>query len=117
MALRTKESQQKYLNLISNGYLTNECKLCTAPSVKDFEHWRIINNKYPYDLIAKTNHMVIPKRHTVEKELTESEKKELESIKHEYIDKEYDMLIEVVNRAKSIPSHFHTHLIVEKDPI
>lgn len=114
MALRTKESQEKYLKLIAEGFLANGCNLCEAPSIKYFEYWRIIDNKFPYDLVAKINHMIIPKRHAAERELNEAEKKEFESIKLDYIDKNYGLLIETVDKDKSIPSHFHIHLIVEK---
>lgn len=112
-ALRTKESQEKYLKLIASGFLDDECKLCKAPSIKDFSYWRIIDNRFPYDRIAKTNHILIPKKHTIENGLNEAEKEELLSIKQGYLKDNYELLIEVTN--KSIPAHFHVHLVVIKD--
>lgn len=115
--LRTEESHQKYLKLIAEGILKNGCNLCKAPSIKDFEYWRIIDNKFPYDLIASVSHMIIPKRHTIEINLTNEEKKELEIIKSTYIQQNYELLLLQTNRGSSIPGHFHTHLITLKERI
>ena len=115
-ALRTKKSQEKYLKLIANGFLDKKCNLCSktkAESIKKFKYWRIVNNKFPYDRIAKINHILIPIRHTTEKNLNSAEKKELELIKWGYVKKNYEILVEVTH--KSIPAHFHVHLIVIKD--
>ena len=116
-ALRTIKKHQKYLKLIANGFLADECVLCKSASIKNFKHWRIIDNKFPYDRIAKVNHMIIPKRHIAERELNKMEKKEFESIKSGFIDKKYEFLIEGTNKNKSIPNHFHIHLIITKDRI
>ena len=114
--LRTKRAQQKYLKLITEGFLENGCNLCKKVSfIKEFKHWRIIENKFPYDRIAKVNHMIIPKRHITEKKLNNLEKKEFEIIKSGYVAKKYEFLIECTNKRKSIPGHFHIHLIIVKD--
>ncbi|KKS04308.1 MAG: hypothetical protein UU82_C0011G0009 [Candidatus Nomurabacteria bacterium GW2011_GWC2_41_8] len=116
--LRKKKSHQKYLKLIAKGFLTDGCNLCNkkkTKSLKEFRYWRIINNLFPYDRIAKINHIILPKRHTAEKKLTKAEKKEFEIIKSRYIEQKYEFLIETVNKQKSIPGHFHIHLIIIKD--
>ena len=114
-SLRTKESQQKYKDLIAKGHLSIGCKLCEDKSLKEFTHWRIITNLFPFDLIAKTHHMIIPKRHITYNELTEVEKQELELIKTTLLGEEYEFMIENLSKMKSIPEHFHLHLVVTKD--
>jgi hypothetical protein len=114
MGVRTKEMSEKYLRAIQDGHLSKGCNLCNAPSIKDFQYWRIVDNMFPWDVIAKTQHMIIPKRHITYKELTDDEKKEFDVIK--FADMEnYDLSAEARTKNKSIPNHFHIHLIVLKD--
>lgn len=113
--LRTKETQDKYDALRASGGLEGACHLCTAPAIKTFKFWKVINNEFPYDVIAKTHHMIVPLRHTAEAGITQEEWYEWGSLKHGEIDRDYDSLIEETDNAKSIPDHFHIHLIVIKD--
>lgn len=115
MGLRTKEGREKYEQAIAEGALANGCKLCEKESLKEFKHWRIMVNDFPYDLIAKAHNMIVPKRHVDEKGLLEEERRELEDIKNSYIHDEYAFMIEATHRKKSIPDHFHLHLIVSKN--
>jgi len=113
--LRTKKTRRKYLKLISEGFLVNGCSLCKeTKSIKEFKHWRILNNRFPWDRIAKTHHMIIPKRHTIYEKLNEIEKKEFEIIKVGYIEEKYELIAEAMNKKKSIPKHLHIHLIILK---
>jgi hypothetical protein len=113
--LRTEETHERYEQFKRDGFLDHGCNLCKMQPIKEFEFWKIINNDFPWDLVFKTNHMLIPKRHIVYNELNEEEKKEFDLIKSDYVDKNYGLLIEATNTKKSIPSHFHIHLIVFKD--
>lgn len=97
--------------------VTNACVLCEKVSVKEFTYWKITENQFPYDLIAKTHHMLMPLRHVAESGFSEEELKEFALIKGELMEGEYDWLIESTVRNKSIPSHFHLHLIVAKPSI
>ena len=112
--LRTQESEEKYKKLIAEGYLDDGCKLCEAPSVKDFEYWRIIRNDFPYDLIAQVHDMITPKRHVKEHDLLQEEREEYVEIKETYLENNYELIIEPTVRFKSIPGHFHLHIIVAK---
>ncbi len=110
--LRTKEGAEAYDAYRGAGCLEeNGCVLCGSSIIESFEHWRIIPNRFPYDLIAKEHHMLIPNRHVVEHELTDDERRELLMLKHEGLEK-YDYFIEANDGKKSIPEHFHLHLIV-----
>lgn len=113
--LRTKESEDRYDKLIAEGFLDGKCKLCEASSIQDFTHWRIIRNKFPYDRIAQIHNMVIPKRHVREDELSKEEKEEYETIKRTHVNDHYEFIIEPTLKMRSIPQHFHVHLLITKD--
>lgn len=112
---RTPETQAKYDAYQAEGNLARGCVLCERESIREFGHWRIIENIFPYDKIAKTHHMAIPKRHVKEHELSDGELEELRVIKETCFHTDYDFMIEATYKAKSIPAHFHLHLIVVKD--
>tara|TARA_B100000508_G_scaffold60333_2_gene47463 strand:+ start:20873 stop:21232 length:360 start_codon:yes stop_codon:yes gene_type:complete len=111
---RTKETEALYTKEKNNGGL-KECPLCNEPSIKEWNHWKIIKNKFPYDLIAKDHDMLVSKRHVGEEDLTQEEFEEMLLIKKEYIHSNYGYMFEPMMRNKSIPDHFHTHLINEKE--
>jgi hypothetical protein len=113
--LRTAETQKKYRELIDAGGLKEGCALCTAPAVKTFTYWKVVNNTFPYDKVAKVHHMVLPLRHASETELTPEEWEEYQTIKNEYVQNEYEYIIEPTQKMKSIPAHFHIHLIIAKE--
>ena len=112
---RTPESHKRYHDLIAQGLLEKGCALCAAPALKEFVFWRIINNEFPYDRVAKVHHMIIPKRHIQELELTEEERAEYKEIKKTDINENYEYIVEAVDRKKTIPAHFHLHLVVGLD--
>ncbi|MEI6864218.1 MAG: hypothetical protein WCK46_02540 [Candidatus Adlerbacteria bacterium] len=113
--LRTPEGQKKYKDLIDQGILEKGCALCLSESIKTFTHWKIMPNAFPYDRIAKVHDMIVPLRHSIEDDLTVEELKELHEIKNSYIQKEYEFIIEATYKVKSIPAHFHLHLLIIKD--
>ncbi len=112
--LRTPETEDAYRRVKADGHLKDGCPLCKAESLKEFTEWRIIGNTYPYDLIAKVHHMLVPKRHASDSELTESEQKEFAEIKESYVSDTYEFMIEPVRKQKSIPGHSHLHLLISK---
>jgi len=110
--LRTKKTYLKYIELQKKGLLLNGCRLCKKPkSIKEFKYWRITHNSFPWDLVSRTNYLLIPKRHTVYSKLNSKEKKEFDLIKATYVGEHYEIMLEVTDKMKSIPSHFHVHLI------
>jgi diadenosine tetraphosphate (Ap4A) HIT family hydrolase len=113
--LRTKESQEKYKAYIADGGLSNGCRICEKKAIKDFIHWKIVKNIWPYDKIAEKHDMIVPKRHAAETTLTSEEWAEFQKIKADLLHQNYEYLIEATHQKKSIPGHFHLHLIVVKD--
>ena len=112
---RTKKTYDKYMKKIAEGHLDHGCRLCQIKPIKKYKYWTIMDNEYPWDLIAKTNHMIVPKRHVAYEKLNIAEQKEFDLIKKNYLEKKYTLFIEAATREKSIPGHFHIHLIILKD--
>lgn len=113
---RTPETSKRYKDFIANGGLEGRCVLCDKETTGvTFTYWRIVTNDYPYDLITERHDMLMPIRHADESELTEEEKAELFDIKTNHLS-DYDFVIEPTRKLKSIPEHFHLHVITGKQP-
>ncbi len=114
--LRTPKTHNKYVSRIKRGFLSVCCNLCKdKKTIKKWKYWRVLGNPFPWDRIAKVHHMIIPIRHSHEQELTAAEKKEFASIKKKYLVEKYEFIVEASDKLKSIPGHFHLHLIILKD--
>ncbi|OGC88139.1 hypothetical protein A2419_01575 [Candidatus Adlerbacteria bacterium RIFOXYC1_FULL_48_26] len=107
--LRTEETEARYQKLKEDGILEQSCALCRVEPKHLFTYWKIIPNEFPYDKIAKVHDMAVTLRHTAE--LNEEERAEFEVIKSSYINDNYRYLLEATTRTKSIPAHFHIHMI------
>lgn len=114
-SLRTKQTEERYERVMRERQSDTECPLCSASAVRDFAFWKIVENAYPYDLIAGVHHLLVPRRHIRDGELSEEERVELREIKNDHVDGKYHYLLEPVSKLKSIPDHHHLHLIILKD--
>lgn len=114
-SLRTPEAEERYQKAKEGGILNNGCRLCELEGSRTFTHWKIVPNDFPYDRIAHRHDMIVSRRHTQEPNLLEEERTELEMIKREYIDTTYEWIMEPTFHQKSVPGHFHLHLLVTKD--
>lgn len=113
-SFRTKECNALYDAYKLTPEFSRGCVLCAREAVREFSWWKIIVNKFPYDRVASVHDMLVPKRHVTEDELSEDEKRELREIKRTELH-DYQFIIEPTPNVKSIPAHFHLHLIVSKD--
>ena len=115
--LRTPQLQQKYHDYLST-LKPNECGLCNTKPLREYTHWLLIENDFPYDKLAEKHLMLVSKRHVVEQDFTPEEQEELRLIKHELIiSPEFDMVIEITEPHKTIPPHFHLHIIKLREDI
>lgn len=110
--LRTPESQEKYAKFLSERDPNCPCPLCSREAIQDFKNWKIIHSDFPYDRVSKINHMLVSKRHVTEENLNPEEWDEFHDIKSSYVNNNYDYILETVKKRKSLPDHFHIHLIV-----
>lgn len=109
-SLETEITYQRFRKSLDSP----KCFLCKAKPVREFEHWKIVENEYPYDGVATVSQILTTKKHKMEKGFTQEERKELLEIKKELGD-QYDMIIENGWQNQSIPEHYHLHLIILKE--
>lgn len=112
---RSEEMQKKYDDYRAAGGLEHGCALCKEASIAEFQYWRIINNNFPYDRVAIVHHTLVPKRHIDGDDITPEEFAELNMLKKGYINEHYSFILEATNNTKSIPAHYHLHLVVPKE--
>jgi hypothetical protein len=82
--------------------------------IREFTHWVIIKNRFPYDNVAKVNDMLVSRkpigRHY---DGTEEEEREYHDILKLLAQEDYyDALIENFPSTKSVKKFAHTHLII-----
>lgn len=95
--------------------MERECAICKGVAVESFTYWKIMANDFPYDKIAQRHDMIVPLRHTAT--VTPEEIQELEEIKKSYLDSHYNYIMEATHPTKSIPGHYHLHLVDLKEDI
>ena len=108
---------ERYQRYKKSHFKLGWCSLCDkerSATLKTYRYWKIVNNLFPWDRIAKIQHMLLPKRHVPYQKLNKKEKQELEKLKGGYVEHHYDIMAEATHRKKSIPEHYHLHLIVLK---
>jgi diadenosine tetraphosphate (Ap4A) HIT family hydrolase len=113
-SLRTETADKEYKDYRATWAPDAPCVLCTEKPLQTFKHWKILKNNFPYDRIADVHDMILPIRHSEESEITAEEWAEYQEIKAKVLHDKYEYFIEAVNRKKSVPAHFHIHLIVTK---
>lgn len=107
-SLRTTEGEQAYADAKVFHKLM---PLSDELSIREWENWKLVGNRFPYDMAFKTHHLLIPKRNVaLRRELTKLELDELDVIISTYIESKYDMMFENTMRRRSIPILFHLHL-------
>lgn len=107
-SLRTSKDEKIYQEFLKDW--VPKCIYCEQELlIQKYKYWILLDNKFPYSAIARTHLMLASKRHIVEQgELTLDEISEL----YDLLDKlEYDMVIMNKKRNRSVPSHFHFHII------
>lgn len=111
---RSKQTHDTYVEDRKDIIYLDECPLCSSIVKREFSHWKIVPNKYPYDAVASLHDMIISKRHVTWGELTDEELVQLSEIKREYLADNYTFMLEAFPKHRSVPGHFHLHLIVAK---
>lgn len=109
---RTEATEARLQHFIDERHLEDGCALCLTETIQQFTYWRIVKNDFPYDAVASLHHMLLPMRHTDGEDLSFEETEELRELKKSILNDDYDILLECLPKAKSIPKHFHLHLLV-----
>ena len=115
--LRTTETATAYAQAKATERPPEGCRLCADPAtIREYEHWRIMPNRFPYDRYYERSDMLVLKRHARESELTDAERTELCSLKEGALGEQYDQLLENLPHKQSIPHHCHLHLVTIRPP-
>jgi hypothetical protein len=116
--LRTEETMERYMKVAEErklkGEIVNPFLNWRDHVVKEFNHWVIVTNEFPYDRVAEVSHMIATKREIAFDWhlLNEEEKFEFETIKSTYLAEHYDALWENLPKGSTVSHHFHLHVIV-----
>jgi len=117
--LRTPEQEQFYQDQRKN-VPENFCFLCERDLLrKEFKHWYICENRYPYTKISDKHDLLACKRHISNiDEMTREELQELDSIIFQIARRQignYDQVTWNIPDRQSNRFHFHLHLIKLKE--
>lgn len=108
MSLRSKMAELKYQQAKRNSQTV---PLAEEPSIKEWQHWRLIANRFPYDIAYKQHDMLLPIREVgAWHNLTADEQAEFWLIIDSYVEPQYDLWFVNTNKRRSILTHFHVHL-------
>jgi hypothetical protein len=113
--LRSDEMMSTYMQVMKEreekGIKYNPFK---EPPIKEFTHWVILENQFPYDAIAIVSHMLATRRNVPLdwKLLNKEEIEEFNELQETYLKEQYDVLWENLPKGQTIPGHFHLHLLV-----
>lgn len=78
--------------------------------IMEFDHWYIINNRFPYDMTFGKHHMLVPfSGAAFRADLSIDELNELDQIILQ-LDATYDLVFENFTKRRSVLSLFHLHL-------
>ena len=109
--LRLAKTENKYKNALKNGETKD---LLTIEPLIEFEHFRIIPNKYPHDKIAKTHHLLIPKRRIDSwTKFNRKERKEFKKLDG-FLRHKYDSISQNYPSLLSVRDIVHWHLYILK---
>lgn len=121
LLLRSEETADFYEQEIKKHHRTDGekkvCNLCadTEAVIEEFEHWVLMKNRFPYDRYFSKSDMLATKRHTDEAGLNEEEKAELLKLKgSDELAGRYDSMLEHFQLQRSLPGHYHVHVIQYK---
>lgn len=111
-SFRKAESERAYQDAKDRALLI---PLQHEEPIADFQHWTLIENRFPYDLIYKTHHMLIPKRTFADREdMTIAEQADLNQILTS-LREQYEVVFENLGAKRSNSVLFHVHLAVNRD--
>lgn len=112
---RTKEQSAKYHDWLLKNSDVEPFLDKYERMVKEFNYWVLIKDPFPLDKIAKTHHLLIPKRKVATwLEVSPEELSEFQKIKQELYPV-YDFMMENFESARTIKNYLHINFIILKD--
>lgn len=112
-SLRTTDGEANYAEAKTFNKLL---PLNEEVAIMVWDNWKLVENRFPYNMAFKTHNLLIPIRSVaVKRELTKLELDELDVIINTYVEGKYDMVFENTMRRRSIPGLFHIHVATYYD--
>ena len=112
VSLRTHKDEANYLQAKKTGIAKKP--LYEEAPIRTWNNWMLIENRFPYNAVFETFHMLVPRRGGVVKSsLSSREREELEDILDELSDV-YDCYMVNYPKKQSIKTHYHIHLLTYK---
>ncbi|HSX00048.1 MAG TPA: hypothetical protein VLH38_03360 [Patescibacteria group bacterium] len=110
VTLRSAAGESHYQLDIAAGF-TRALEL--LPSIKQWNHWRLVVNEYPYDIAFGVHDLLVVKRAGVAErwELNDAEKAELEQILRDFVYPVYSLTFENSPSKRSAPHQYHLHVV------
>lgn len=103
-SLRRTATEMRYQEDKLNG---GTKPLLEEPAIKEWEHWRLIDNRYPYDAVFSKHHMLVPLNGA------DFTSPELWGILGE-LENDYDFWFVNFAHRQSIKNLLHIHLVTHK---
>lgn len=117
LLLRTEETATNYDEALKEKLEIGTCRLCAdLEFIVEYQYWRLMPNKFPYDRYFSKSDMLVLKRHSDERGLTPEEREEYFQLISGVLADQYDSMLNHLPKQKSIPHHCHFHLVKIKKP-
>jgi diadenosine tetraphosphate (Ap4A) HIT family hydrolase len=108
VTLRREKSELKYRQAKADKNLKD---LHKEEPIKTFNYWKLVVNRFPYDIAYSVHHLLIPIRTFAEyTDMTLQEEAELNELRANYFPYEYHVVFENTKNARSVRELFHLHL-------
>lgn len=106
-SMRRRKSEQAYQRAKQEGTLK---PLQEEKHLHRWADWILIENRFPYDLVFKTHHLLIPTRKFADRtEMKRGERIALDAILAS-IGTEYEIIFENTPKQRSVKNLYHIHL-------
>jgi diadenosine tetraphosphate (Ap4A) HIT family hydrolase len=110
VSLRTPRDERRYQQARRTR---PERDLTIEKPVKQWKHWYLLPNKFPYSSAFSKHDMLLPNRVVARSDLNKKEWDELGEILDE-LESSYDVVMMNFRSKQSVKNHFHIHLLVYK---
>ncbi len=115
---RLPETEKRYLAFLKKNHEAQQngaiFTLENEVVLREFTNWIIIENRFPYDGMAKVNHMLIPRDPVTDFYTAPAALQDEYHAIRRLLSEEayYDAIIENFPRSRSVTRHTHSHLVV-----
>ena len=108
---RSAQTQRAYEHYVAEH--GHSFDLTKEAVVREFDHWLIIENRFPYDNMTRINHLLVSREplasvHTAAQMIKDEYDAIIAALANERV---YDACIENFPSASTVRTHHHVHLV------